>query len=31
MEMLLSNDFTSPNGRNVIYSLAIDAIKDKFL
>jgi hypothetical protein len=30
VEMLLSNDFTSPNGRNVIYSLAIDAIKDKF-
>lgn len=30
LEMLVSNDFTAPNGREVIYSLALDAIKDKF-
>ena len=30
LEMLKSNEFSSSNGRNVIYSLAIEAIKDKF-
>ena len=30
LEMLVSSDFTSPNGREVVYSLAIDVIKDKF-